>query len=77
MTAQELAELRKPKARNDTATCKYVKDELVNGEIAAVYNGHDVTPSGTVDTQVWISGPVRSVINWARAAGPSVVHMAP
>ena len=55
MTAQELAELGKPKARNDTATCKYVKDELVNGEIAAVYNGHDVTPSGTVDTQVWIS----------------------
>jgi len=33
MTAQELAELRQPKAHNDTATCKYVKDELVNGEM--------------------------------------------
>ena len=51
MTAQELAELRTPKPHNDAATCKYVKDELANGEMAAVYSAHDVTPSGTVDTR--------------------------
>lgn len=55
MTAEDLAAMHAPPARSDTATCKYLKDEPVNGEVAAVYNGHDITPSGTVDTVVWIS----------------------
>jgi hypothetical protein len=55
MTPQELAELRQPKAHNDKATCKYLKDELVNGEMAAVYSSHDVSPKGVVDSQMWIS----------------------
>jgi len=55
MTPQELAELQKPKAHDDKATCKYLKDELVNGEMAAVYSAHDVSPKGVVDTQIWIS----------------------
>ena len=55
MTPQELAELRKPKAQDDKATCKYVKDELVNGEMAAVYSTHDVSSKGVVDSQIWIS----------------------
>jgi hypothetical protein len=55
MTSQELAELRKPAARNDKATCKYLKDELANGEMAAVYSSHDATPAGVLDTQIWIS----------------------
>jgi hypothetical protein len=55
MTAQELAELRKPAAHNGTAVCKYVKDELVNGEMAALYSSHDVTPKGSVSSQMWIS----------------------
>src|SRR5579862_3463683 len=55
MTAEELADLRKPKARSDTATCKYVKDEALNGETAAVYSVHDVTSQGTVESQIWIS----------------------
>jgi len=55
MTAQELAEMRQPTAHNDKATCKYLKDELVNGQMAAVYSAHDVTPKGAVDSQMWIS----------------------
>jgi len=55
MTPQELAELRQPTAHKDKATCKYLKDELVNGEMAAMYSAHDITPKGVVDTQIWIS----------------------
>ena len=55
MTPQELAEMRKPKAHDDKETCKYLKDELVNGEMAAVYSAHDVSTKGVVDTQIWIS----------------------
>jgi hypothetical protein len=55
MTPQDLADLRKPKAHNDKATCKYLKDELVNGEMATVYSAHSVSPKGAVDTQIWIS----------------------
>jgi hypothetical protein len=55
MTPQELAELRRPTVHNDKATCKYLKDELVNGEMAVVYSAHDATPKGVVDTQIWIS----------------------
>jgi hypothetical protein len=55
MTPEELAEMRKPKAQDDKATCKYLKDELVNGEMAAVYSAHDVSPKGVTDTQIWIS----------------------
>ena len=43
------------KPQNDKAVCKFVKDETVNGEIAALYSTHDVSPKGVTDTQVWIS----------------------
>ena len=55
MTAEELAEMRQPAAHNDTATCKYLRDEPVSGQMAAVYSAHDVTPQGAVDSQMWIS----------------------
>jgi hypothetical protein len=55
MTPQDLAEMRRPKASTGTETCKYLKDEAVNGETATLYSAHDVSPKGAVDTQVWIS----------------------
>jgi hypothetical protein len=39
----------------DKATCRYLKDELANGEMAAVYSSHDESPKGKVDMQMWIS----------------------
>jgi hypothetical protein len=42
-------------SQDDKATCRYVKDELVNSEMTAVYATHDVSPKGVTDTQVWIS----------------------
>jgi hypothetical protein len=43
------------KPQHDKAACAYVKDELVNAEMTAVYSTHDVSPKGVTDTQVWIS----------------------
>jgi hypothetical protein len=40
------------KPQNDTSACRYQKDELVNGEMAAVYS---LTVKGTLDSQFWIS----------------------
>jgi len=40
---------------NSKDTCRYLKDELVNGEMAAVYSSHSETPKGKIDMQIWIS----------------------
>jgi len=39
----------------DKVTCRYLKDEPVNGEMASVYSSHDETPKGKIDMQMWIS----------------------
>ena len=36
-------------------TCRYLRDESVNGEAAAVYSSHSVSEVGTADTTIWIS----------------------
>jgi hypothetical protein len=36
-------------------TCRYLRDESVNGEAAAVYSSHSVTEFETVETTVWVS----------------------
>jgi len=36
-------------------TCRQLKDESINGELASVYSSHSETPKGTVDLQLWIS----------------------
>jgi hypothetical protein len=40
---------------NSNDTCRYVKDEPVNGEMTAVYSSHSETPKGKIDLQIWIS----------------------
>jgi hypothetical protein len=42
---------------NSKDTCRYVKDEPVNGQAAAVYSTHSETPKGTIDMQMWVSKP--------------------
>lgn len=39
----------------DKVTCRYLKDEPVNGEMASVYSSHDETTKGKIDMDVWIS----------------------
>lgn len=36
-------------------TCRYLRDEPENGEIAALYSTHSETSRGTMDMQIWIS----------------------
>ncbi len=36
-------------------SCKYLRDESVNGQSAAVYNMHSETENTKADTQIWIS----------------------
>lgn len=40
---------------NSKDTCHQLKDESVNGEVAAVYSSHSETAKGTIDLQFWIS----------------------
>jgi hypothetical protein len=55
MSMQEMKELDQKNRQNNKMTCRYLKDEPVNGEMAAVYSVHDETPRGKVDSQIWIS----------------------
>lgn len=40
---------------NSTDTCRSLKDEPVNGEMAAVYSSHSETPKGKIDMRMWVS----------------------
>ena len=55
ITMQEMKELGQKNRQNNKTTCRYLNDEPVNGEMAAVYRVHDESPKGNVDSQIWIS----------------------
>ncbi len=69
VTPQEMANPTEDKDAPATAksTCRYVRDEAVNGEMAAVYSEHTDDEGSTVDAQFWISKsrglPLRSEID--------------
>jgi hypothetical protein len=54
-TMQEMKELEQKNRQNSKATCRYLHDESVNGEMAAVYSVHSESPKGKVDSKIWIS----------------------
>ena len=54
-TTKEMKEITEKNRRNNKTTCRYLKDEPVNGEMAAVYSVHDVSPRSTSDSKAWIS----------------------
>lgn len=54
-TIKEMKELAEKNRRTNKTTCRYLNDEPVNGEMAAVYNVHDVSPRATSDSKTWIS----------------------
>jgi len=55
MTAQDMLKLEQENIRNSTMTCRYLHDESVNGEVAAVYMAHSENPDVKADAQTWIS----------------------
>jgi hypothetical protein len=66
-TTKEMKELAEKNRQNNKTTCRYLKDEPVNGEMAAVFSVHDVSPRSTSDSTTWISKakglPLRSDID--------------
>jgi hypothetical protein len=53
---QEMKELDQKNRQNNKLTCRYLRDEPVNGKMATVYSVHEETPKkDTYDSQVWIS----------------------
>ena len=66
-TTKEMKEIAEKNRQNNKTTCRYLKDEPVNGEMAAVYSVHDVSPRSASDSTTWISKakglPLRSDID--------------
>jgi hypothetical protein len=75
-TLKDMEELAQKNRQNTKATCRYLKDEAVNGEMAAVYSAHEESPKGKVDTQIWISKaqglPLRQEIDIDVGGGKSL-----
>lgn len=63
MTAQQMLEQEKENREHGKATCRYLREEVVGGEAAAVYSAHSENEDLKSDGQVWISKkglPLRS-----------------
>ncbi len=54
-TIKEMKEIDERNRKNNKTTCRYLKDELINGEMAAVYSVHSVSLRATSDSKTWIS----------------------
>ena len=67
MTTKEIKEIAEKNRQTNKTTCRYLKDEPVNGEMAAVYSVHEVSPRSTSDSSTWISKakglPLRSDVD--------------
>jgi hypothetical protein len=50
---KEMGQRNRKSARN--LSCRYLRDEPVNGESAAVYSTHSETEQGKNDNKVWVS----------------------
>lgn len=55
MTAQQMLEQEKENREHGTATCHYLRQESVSGEVAAVYSVHSENDDIKSDGTVWIS----------------------
>jgi hypothetical protein len=54
-SSKEMKDLADKSRQNTKMTCRYLKDEPVDGQIAAVYTVHEVSPKSTSDSKTWIS----------------------
>jgi hypothetical protein len=67
VSLQEMKAMAQKNRQTNKTTCRYLKNEAVNGEVAAVYSMHDEGPKGKSDSQIWISKakglPLRSEVD--------------
>lgn len=76
MTAQQMLEQEKENREHGKATCRYLREEVVGGEAAAVYSSHSENEDVKSDGQVWISKkglPLRSEFD-IDIGDPSKMH---
>ncbi len=55
VTPQDILNDQKDEEEQVKDTCRYLRDESVNGEAAAVYSVHSESPDDRVNHQIWIS----------------------
>ena len=55
MTPQEMLKQEQLNRQNGKYSCRYLKDEPVNGEAAALYSVHSENTEAKSDSQIWIS----------------------
>ena len=55
MTPQDMLKQEEENIRDSKSTCSHVRDEMVNGEAAALYMGHSENDGVKSDAQTWIS----------------------
>ncbi|MFZ0293161.1 MAG: hypothetical protein WAL52_06115 [Candidatus Sulfotelmatobacter sp.] len=76
MTVQQMLEQEKENREHGTATCRYLREEVVSGEAAAVYSAHSENEDVKSDGQVWISKkglPLRQELD-IDMGDPSKIH---
>ena len=55
ITPQEMLQQEQENRKQNKATCRYLREESMNGEGAAVYSTHSETQDAKSDAQLWIS----------------------
>ena len=55
LTPQDMLKQEQLNRQNSKYSCRYLKDEPVNGEAAALYSAHSENPEAKSDSQIWIS----------------------
>ena len=55
MTPQDMLKQEEENIRDSKSTCRHVRDEVVNGEAAAMYVAHSENDGIKSDAQTWIS----------------------
>ena len=76
MTAQQMLEQEKENREHGTATCRYLREEVVGGEAAALYSARSENEGVKSDGQVWISKkglPLRQELD-IDVGDPSKIH---
>ena len=75
VTPQQELEMQQDALKDDdrNGTCRYVRDEAVDGETSALYATHKQDDGGKSDTQIWISRkrglPLRQVVHLSVGSG--------
>ena len=76
MTAQDMIQQEQENRKTGTATCRYLREESVNGETAAVYSAHSENEDVKSEGQLWISKkglPLREELD-TDVGDPNKVH---